>query len=214
MYLPSHFEETRPEVLHAVVRTHPLATLVTLTAQGLEANHIPLFLRLQADGSASLVGHVARSNPIWKETDFGVPVLAVFQGPQHYISPGWYATKQEHGKVVPTWNYAVVHARGNLQVRDDAAWIFQQMKELTAQQESPLPHPWHVEDAPAEYTERMVSAVVGIEIPIATLTGKWKVSQNQPPANQATVVQALQQIATTKATTDAAAMAALVGKNN
>jgi transcriptional regulator len=137
-------------------------------------------------------------------------VLAVFQGPQHYISPSWYATKQEHGKVVPTWNYAVVHVRGTLQVRDDAAWIFQQMKQLTAQQESPLPHPWHVEDAPAEYTERMVSAVVGIEIPIDSMSGKWKVSQNQPPVNQATVVQALQQIATTKANTDAAAMAALV----
>ena len=178
MYLPSHFEETRPEVLHALLRSHPLATLVTQTAQGLEANHIPLYVRLLADGSASLVGHVARANPIWRETDWSVPVLAVFQGPQHYISPGWYATKQEHGKVVPTWNYAVVHARGTLQVRDDAAWILQQMKELTAQQESAMSHPWRVEDAPADYTERLLAAVVGIEIPMVTLTGKWKVSQN------------------------------------
>jgi transcriptional regulator len=211
MYLPSHFEETRPEVLHALLRSHPLATLVTQTAQGLEANHIPLYVRLLADGSASLVGHVARANPIWRETDWSVPVLAVFQGPQHYISPGWYATKQEHGKVVPTWNYAVVHARGTLQVRDDAAWILQQMKELTAQQESAMSHPWRVEDAPADYTERLLAAVVGIEIPMVTLTGKWKVSQNQPPANQATVVQSLQQFASTHATNDAAAMAALVG---
>jgi transcriptional regulator len=215
MYLPSHFEETRTEVLHTLLRTHPLATLVTQTARGLEANHIPLYLRVHGDGATSLVGHVARSNPIWKETNFAVPVLAIFQGPQHYISPSWYATKQEHGKVVPTWNYAVVHARGTLQVRDDAVWIFQQMKELTAQQESTLEHPWHVEDAPADYTERMVSAVVGIEIPVTTLIGKWKVSQNQPPANQATVVQALQQIASNRDTphfiTDAAAMAALVG---
>ena len=120
------------------------------------------------------------------------------------------AIMQEHGKVVPTWNYAVVHARGTLQVRDDAAWILQQMKELTAQQESAMSHPWRVEDAPADYTERLLAAVVGIEIPMVTLTGKWKVSQNQPPANQATVVQSLQQFASTHATNDAAAMAALV----
>ena len=210
MYLPSHFEETRPEVLHALVRDHPLATLVTQTAQGLEANHIPLYLRVHSDASASLVGHVARSNPLWRETDLAVPVLAVFQGPQHYISPSWYATKHEHGKVVPTWNYAVVHVRGTLQVRDNAAWILQQMKELTAQQEAPLPRPWKVDDAPVDYTERLLAAVVGIEIPVATLAGKWKVSQNQPPVNQATVVQALQQIASTHTTTGATAMAALV----
>ena len=103
MYQPTHFNETRPEVLHALVQSHPLATLVTLSAKGMDANHIPLVLRQGADGRTSLVGHVARANPIWEETDLSVPVLAIFQGPQHYISPGWYATKAEHGKVVPTW---------------------------------------------------------------------------------------------------------------
>ncbi len=192
MYQPSHFEETRAEVLHALVRSHPLATLVTLTAQGLEANHVPLLLRTAGVDRPTLVGHVARANPLWRETDLAMPVLVIFQGPQHYISPGWYASKAEHGKVVPTWNYAVVHAKGLLQVHDDAAWIRAQMVELTGQQEAGMARPWAVDDAPREYTDRMVSAVVGIEIPIATLVGKWKVSQNQPAANQGTVQQGLQ----------------------
>nr|WP_315495417.1 FMN-binding negative transcriptional regulator [uncultured Rhodoferax sp.] len=192
MYQPSHFEETRADVLHALVRSQPLATLVTLTAQGLEANHIPLLLRTQGVTRPTLVGHVARANPLWRETDVAMPVLVIFQGPQHYISPGWYASKAEHGKVVPTWNYAVVHAKGLLQVHDDAAWIRAQMVELTGQQEAGMARPWAVDDAPRDYTDRMVSAVVGIEIPIDSLTGKWKVSQNQPAANQATVQQGLQ----------------------
>ena len=191
MYQPSHFVESRPEVLHALVRSHPLSTLVTLSPQGLDANHIPLLLRLDASGGGRLVGHVARANPVWRETDVSVPVLAIFQGPQHYISPGWYATKAEHGKVVPTWNYVVVHAKGLLTVHDDAAWVRSQMQQMTAQQETPLPKPWAVEDAPRDYTDTMISAVVGIEIAVTSWTGKWKVCQNQPPANQATVRQAL-----------------------
>jgi transcriptional regulator len=191
MYQPAHFVENRPEVLHSLVRSHPLSTLVTLSAQGLDANHIPLLLRLNAQGEASLVGHVARANPVWRETDLSVPVLAIFQGPQHYISPNWYATKAEHGKVVPTWNYAVVHAKGLLTVHDDADWVRSQMQQITAQQEAPLPKPWAVEDAPKDYTDAMISAVVGIEIAVTSWAGKWKVSQNQPPANQATVQRAL-----------------------
>lgn len=206
MYQPSHFEESRPEVLHALLRSHPLATLVTLTAQGLEANHIPLVLRTQGVDRPRLVGHVARANPLWRETDLATPVLAIFQGPQHYISPGWYASKAEHGKVVPTWNYAVVHAKGRLQVHDDAAWIRTQMEELTGQQEARMARPWAVDDAPRDYIDRMVSAVVGIEIPIDSLVGKWKVSQNQPAANQVTVQQGLQGLGTETG----AAMAGLV----
>ncbi|MDZ7918966.1 FMN-binding negative transcriptional regulator [Rhodoferax sp.] len=206
MYQPSHFEENRPEVLHALLRSHPLATLVTLTAQGLEANHIPLYLRCKGVDRPTLVGHVARANPLWRDTDLATPVLAIFQGPQHYISPGWYASKAEHGKVVPTWNYAVVHAKGLLRVRDDAVWIRQQMQELTTQQEAPIPAPWAVDDAPRDYTDRMIAAVVGIEIPIDSLVGKWKVSQNQPAANQVTVQQGLQATGTEAG----AAMATLV----
>lgn len=209
MYQPSHFVENRPEVLHALVHSHPLSTLVTLSPQGLDANHIPLLLRVDASGGARLVGHVARANPVWRETDVSVPVLAIFQGPQHYISPGWYATKAEHGKVVPTWNYAVVHAKGLLTVHDDAAWVRSQMQQITAQQETPLPKPWAVEDAPRDYTDTMISAVVGIEIAVTSWTGKWKVSQNQPPANQATVRQALDGLGS-----DAAlAMSALVKRD-
>ncbi len=193
MYQPSHFVETRPEVLHTLVRSHPLAALVTLSAQGLDANHIPLLLRTHASGRTTLVGHVARANPVWKDTDLAVPVLAIFQGPQHYISPGWYATKAEHGKVVPTWNYAVVHAKGLLTVYDDPVWVRSQMQQLTTQQEAPMPQPWAIDDAPRDYTDKMVSAVVGLEIVVDEWVGKWKVSQNQPAANQRSLRDALAQ---------------------
>lgn len=192
MYLPRHFEETRTEVLHQLVRQHPLATLVHLGPHGLEANHVPLQLHSEPGQPLVLRGHVARANALWRDADLSVPVLAVFQGPQHYISPNWYASKAEGGKVVPTWNYAVVHAKGLLRIRDDAAWVRAQMQALTTLQEAPLPHPWAVEDAPADYTARLLQAVVGLELVVDSLQGKWKVSQNQSVANQASVQQALQ----------------------
>ncbi|APW43970.1 FMN-binding negative transcriptional regulator [Rhodoferax saidenbachensis] len=194
MYNPSHFEEKRIDVLHGLVRTQPLSTLVTLSPDGLVANHIPLYLRVDGSPFGTLAGHVARSNPLWRETDLGVQVLVIFQGPQAYISPNWYATKQEHGKVVPTWNYAVVHAKGSLTVHDDPVWISAQLNDLTGQQEAASPEPWAVDDAPRDYTDKMISALVGIEIPIASLSGKWKVSQNQPAINRASVVQGLEGI--------------------
>ena len=192
MYQPRHFEETRPEELHALVRSHPLATLVTWGPQGLEANHIPLYLRTQESGPAVLVGHVARANGLWQEADRSVPVLAIFQAQQHYVSPGWYASKAEHGKVVPTWNYMVVHAKGRLQVHDDAAWVRQQMTELTTQQEHAMAHPWSVDDAPSDYTDTLLRHVVGISIAVEQWSGKNKLSQNQPADNQRSVVAALQ----------------------
>jgi len=191
MYNPKHFEEARTEVMHALVAAHPLCTLVTLSADGLVANQIPMFLRKGEGGLDSLVAHVARANPLWSATDFSMPVLAIFQGPQAYISPSWYATKQEHGKVVPTWNYVVVQARGTLQVHDDAQWIRAQATELTRKQESAFDKPWAVDDAPREYTDTMIRALVGIEIPITRLSGKWKVSQNQPAVNRESLVQVL-----------------------
>lgn len=206
MYLPSQFEETRQEVLHALMRAHPLATLVTLGSGGLCANHIPMTLRAQADGSRSLVAHVARANPLWQDVDANVPALAVFQGPQHYISPNWYPTKQEHGKAVPTWNYAVVHASGPLIVRDDPQWVLAQLTELTHHHEQHRPAPWAVSDAPPDFTERLIGMLVGIEIPISTLQGKWKVSQNQPGVNREGVVKGLGQ----EASAEAPRMAALV----
>jgi len=193
MYNPSHFAETRVPVLHQLVRAHPLATLVTLNDEGLCADQIPLLLRDDGSPFGTLVGHVARANPLWSATKTEVQVLAIFQGPQAYISPNWYPTKAEHGKVVPTWNYVLVQARGTLQVHDDPVWLRQQASELTRQQEAAMPEPWAVDDAPRSYTDTMLRALVGISIPIATLQGKWKVSQNQPVANREGVVRGLSQ---------------------
>jgi transcriptional regulator len=192
MYNPKHFEETRAEVMHQLIVAHPLSTLVTLSADGLVANQIPMLLRQKEGDLGTLVAHVARANPLWKDTDLSMPVLVIFQGPQAYISPSLYATKQEHGKVVPTWNYVVVQARGSLVVHDDAQWIREQASQITRQQESQREKPWSIDDAPREYTDTMIRALVGIEIPVTRLTGKWKVSQNQPAINRASVVTALQ----------------------
>ena len=191
MYNPSHFEETRMDVLHGLVRAHPLATLVAMSSDGLLANHIPLFLR-PGGAMGTLVGHIARANPLWSQLDANVAVLAIFQGPQHYISPSWYASKKEHGKVVPTWNYAVVHGKGPLVLHHEADWIRQLLLDLTAMQESALPSPWKVDDAPRTYTDALIKALVGIEIPLQSLLGKWKVSQNQPAANQRSLIEALE----------------------
>lgn len=192
MYNPSHFTESRVDVLHALIRAHPLGTLVTLGPDGLVANHVPVLLRAHEGVFGTLVAHVARANPVWNTTDLSVQVLLIFQGPQAYISPNWYPTKQQHGKVVPTWNYAVVHARGTLQVHDDAQWVRTQVTELTAQQESVFTKPWAVDDAPRDYTDTMLKALVGIEIPVTTLQGKWKVSQNQSAINRQGVSLGLQ----------------------
>jgi transcriptional regulator len=191
MYLPKHFAEPRVEVMHELMRAHPLATLVTFSSSGLDANHIPLQLVADATPFGTLQGHVARANPLWQTFDKGVEVLVIFQGPDAYISPSWYATKKETGKAVPTWNYAVVHAHGMLRAIDDTTWIRKQIEALTTRSEAPLPHPWAVTDAPDDYVEKMIAAVVGIEIEITRLSGKWKVSQNQPTENQAGIIEAL-----------------------
>ena len=189
MYLPSHFAETRPEVLHALVRAQPLAVLVTHGAAGLEANHLPLLLDIGPSGEAALLGHVARANPVWRVE--GVEALAIFQGPQAYVSPSWYPSKREHGKVVPTWNYVTVHAHGRLRVHDDPAWIRNLLDRLTTQMEAPRAEPWAVSDAPADYIEKTIAMVVGVELRVDRLEGKWKLSQNQPAANRAGVIKGL-----------------------
>ncbi len=187
MYVPRHFAEDDVAEMHALMRANPLATLVTHGPDGLNANHIPLLL-----AGGSLQGHVARANPLWQAGNVAGEVLVVFQGDDSYISPSGYATKAEHGKVVPTWNYAAVHAYGELRVIDDPRWIFAQISALTATNEAALPQPWAVTDAPADYIEKMLGAVVGIEITITRLLGKWKVSQNQPAVNQASLIAALE----------------------
>lgn len=206
MYTPKHFEEPRIEVMHELMHARPLATLVTLSSGGLNANHIPLHLADAPAPFGTLRGHVARANPLWSDFAKDVEVLAIFHGPDSYITPSWYATKQETGKVVPTWNYAVVHAYGTLRVIDDAAWIRAQIEALTDHNEASFSKPWAVADAPHEFTEKLIGAIVGIEIVINKLSGKWKVSQNQPAQNQVGVIEGLNN----SGLCDAEAMAALV----
>ena len=191
MYLPRHFAEDDVAEMHALMRANPLATLVTHGPDGLDANHIPLLLA-DAEPHGKLQGHVARTNSLWQPGRVTGEVLVVFQGDESYISPSGYATKAEHGKVVPTWNYVAVHAYGELRIIDDPAWIFGQISALTATHEAALPQPWAVTDAPADYIEKMLGAIVGIEITITCLLGKWKVSQNQPAINRASLIAALE----------------------
>lgn len=191
MYIPALFEQPDIQVMHELIRNRPLATLVTLGSNGIDANHIPLHHTEMPEPFGVLRGHIARANPLWRELAADVETLAIFHGPNAYISPSWYATKQEAGKVVPTWNYAVVHAYGFLRIIDDAAWVRAQLEALTQQNEAAFPEPWAVSDAPEDFTEKLLGAVIGIEMVITRLIGKWKVSQNQPPENQRSVIQGL-----------------------
>jgi len=200
MYIPQHFDESRVEVLHDLMRRHPFATLVTLTRDGtIVANHLPLLWCETPASLGSLQGHVARANPVWTDSRQDGEALVVFHGPEAYISPSWYATKQETGRVVPTWNYAVVHAYGVLRVIDDATWVRSQIERLTAAQESGFSEPWQVSDAPADYIQDRLRAIVGIELVVTRLLGKWKMSQNQPGANRAGVIRGLRQVGTANA---------------
>jgi transcriptional regulator len=191
MYVPPHFAEDRLPVLHELIRAHPLAALVTLTADGLVANHIPMLIE-PSDGSLGrLVGHVSRANPVWQAIRSEVEALAIFQGPQRYITPAWYPTKQASGKVVPTWNYAVVHARGALRVIHDRAWLRALVERLTDTHEASRPDPWHVTDAPGDFIDRQLGGIVGLELSITRLEGKWKVSQNRNSEDRPGVVRGL-----------------------
>lgn len=189
MYVPRHFAIEDPAQLHAFMRAHPLATLVTHGPGGLDANHVPLLVR-GSEGSERLAGHVARANPLW-EDHADEHVLCLFQGPDYYISPSAYPTKAETGKVVPTWNYTAVHARGILRVIEDRDWLHALVTELTHKHEADQTAPWKVTDAPDDYIEAMLGAIVGFEIEVTELIGKWKVSQNQPAKNREGVVRKL-----------------------
>jgi transcriptional regulator len=190
MYLPADFNETRLAVLHTLMSAHPLATLVAVTADGLVANHIPLLLDAGAE-RAALRGHIARANPLWQQLADGSEVLAIFHGPEHYISPRWYPSKREHGQVVPTWNYAVVHARGALSWHHDETWLRALLEALTSRHESRFADPWQVADAPPEYLQKMLGAIVGFDIQLRELTGKWKASQNRSAADVQGVIEGL-----------------------
>lgn len=191
MYLPKHFEETRVAVLHELVRAFPLGALVVPTAEGLEANHIPFEVDPEPSPFGTLRGHIARANPLWREAARDAQALVIFQGPGTYISPSWYQTKRETAKVVPTWNYTAVHAHGALRWIDDRAWLRAFVEKLTNRHEAMRRDPWKVTDAPPDFIEKQLGAIIGLEIPIRRLIGKWKVSQNRPAQDRAGVVEGL-----------------------
>jgi len=191
MYQPAHFREDRLDVQHEFIENNPLGHLVSSGATGLIANPLPFFLMPAASPLGTLRGHLARANPQWQELDSRQEALVIFQGVNCYITPSWYETKQETGKVVPTWNYVAVHVYGKPRVIEDPDWIAAQVTELTRRQEAARTEPWAVSDAPKRFIDTQIKAIVGIEIPIDRIEGKWKVSQNRPEPDQKRVIEEL-----------------------
>ena len=191
MYQPPHFRiEDRAEML-ALIRKHPLGLLVSGGAEGLMANPIPFLVQERPDGTACLRAHLARPNPQWRALADAPEALVVFQGHEHYITPSWYASKREHGKVVPTWNYMMVQVRGRAIIMDDPAFLMEQISALTAQEEGTRPEPWQVSDAPQPFIEAQMRGIVGIEIEIGEISGKYKLSQNRQAADHDGVMSGL-----------------------
>lgn len=207
MYQPPHFREDRLEIQHALMRLHPLGLLITAGPNGLQANHVPFLIDTAGSERGTLRAHLARANPQLVELAAVAECLVVFQGPQHYISPSLYPTKRETGKVVPTWNYITVHAWGQPRVIDDTDWLRRQIDDLTTHNEKSQSSTWKVSDAPDAFIAAQIKGIVGLEIPIARIEGKWKVSQNRPATDQAGVVDGLR-----GGPGDADAMAALVAE--
>ncbi len=191
MYIPPAFREDRIETLHAFIRQHPLGLLATAGEGGLAATPLPFLVYAGEGERGTLRAHMARANPHWRELQGGAECLVVFMGPQGYITPSWYPTKQETQKVVPTWNYVCVQAWGRPRIVEDAAWLRRQIDDLTRARENARPAPWAVSDAPEEFIAAQMQAIVGIEIPIGRIEGKWKLSQNRPAADRAGVVAGL-----------------------
>lgn len=192
MYVPHHFKEDDPQMLRRFIREHGFGVLVLADGEGIEANHVPFLLHAGDDGSpGTLQCHLARANTAWQRIENAGRVLAIFQGPDAYVTPSWYPTKAETGQVVPTWNYLAVHVEGRARVVEDPAWLKEHLRRLTVRHEAGRERPWSLDDAPERFTGRLLQAIVGIEIPIETLTGKWKASQNQPERNRAGVKEGL-----------------------
>jgi transcriptional regulator len=191
MYQPPHFREEDLGVQHALIRAHPLGLLITSGPGGLFANPLPFLVDADASPKGTLRVHMARANGQWREIQAGATVLVVFQGAESYITPSWYATKRETGKVVPTWNYAIVQARGAARVFEDADWLRRQVDALTGEHEAGRRAPWAVTDAPDRYIASQLKGIVGVEIEIMAIEGKWKVSQNRPAADVIEVVAGL-----------------------
>ena len=191
MYTPATFREERLDVLHGLIDAHPLGALVRHGKDGLCADHLPFEIAAPTPDApfGILRAHVARANPVWRAA--GADCMVIFQGPHAYITPAWYAEKQRSGKEVPTFNYAVVHAHGPLRAIDDAAWLLGLVERLTARHEADQAAPWRVSDAPADYIDKLLKAIVGIEIPLTRITGKWKLGQNRTQEDQATMAREL-----------------------
>ena len=206
MYIRQDHRLDERDAQFALIEEHALGAWVVGGAAGLTANHIPFLLDRTRGPHGTLVGHVARANPVWRALDAATPSLVMFQGPHSYITPNWYPGKAEHGKVVPTWDYAVVHAHGVARAVDDPAWLLDMLDRLTDAQEAAQPAPWRVRDAPAEYIDKLLRAIVGIEIPIARLEGKLKASQDEGVRDRIGTIEGLRGLLRPKAD----AMATLV----
>ncbi len=206
MYQPPHHREDRREVQHALIRSHPLGLPISSGEGGLLANLIPFRLVNTDLGMGTLQAHMARANPQWRALAAGAEVLIVFQGPDHYITPAWYETKRETGKVVPTWNYAIVQVRGTVRVIEDSQWLRAQVDRLTDGHESKRMVPWAVGDAPDDFITAQLKGIVGIEVQITAIEGKWKVSQNRNEADRRGVAEGLE----AEGSEAAGAMAAMV----
>ncbi|WP_106476039.1 FMN-binding negative transcriptional regulator [Phytohalomonas tamaricis] len=180
MYCPTPFIEKNADTLQGWIDNYPFASLVSHYADGLTADHLPLMFDPNEGEHGVLRGHIARANPLWKNLSTGVSVMALFHGPQAYVTPSWYPAKREHGRVVPTWNYMVVHVHGRLRFIDDPAWLRRRLAELSDRFEKPRQKPWHLDDAPENFIEGMCRAVIGVEIKITRLEGKRKASQHKP----------------------------------
>ncbi|HWJ69514.1 MAG TPA: FMN-binding negative transcriptional regulator [Sphingobium sp.] len=191
MYLPKIYEETRLDVLHDLIRAHALGTWVSANETELDVHHIPFVLDPSRGAFGTLVGHVARANPVWKAAATKLPSAIIFRGPQAYITPSWYPSKHEHGKAVPTWNYAVVTVHGRAEFIDDRAWLYSHLAELTDTHEASQALPWTIDDAPRAFTDKLVAAIVGVEIPIQRIEGKWKTNQNRLDSDKMGVVAGL-----------------------
>jgi len=209
LYLPAHFNENRTDVLRTLMRARPLITLVTQTDSGLVANHVPVQTLDEPAPLGCIRGHIARANPLWREYRSDSPALAIFQGPHVYISPSFYPSKAKTGEVVPTWDYAVVHAGGTLRFIEDPQWLRGFVAGLTDTHEAPRVQRWKIDDAPPAYIDKMLKLIVGFEFSIASLAGKWKVSQNRTQPDRQGVIQNLQAAGDADSREIAALLAAL-----
>ena len=201
MYIPAANRESDPAELRRFMRAFPLCALISMSSQGLVASHIPVVLHESGSDFGVLRGHVARGNPQWRDLDPAVEALAIFSGPQHFISASWYPGAKIHGREVPTWNYIAVHAYGKLRAIEDPAWILEHVTTLTDQQERIAAVPWKVSDAPPEFIAKMTRAIVGLELRISRVEGRWKASQNRVEEDAAAVMTELDRLGTPESAT-------------